>query len=126
MKNLLFFIICLSFSVLSIRVMAQTNLVDVDVPESLVDFSTFTGIVALISLCVTQASKLIPIISTNTILKIVTSLAVGIGLSFLAWKFQWAIYLDGLEWWQVLLQGTLAGFSACGFYDLIKNLIKKE
>ncbi|MDR2917282.1 MAG: hypothetical protein LBV74_21010 [Tannerella sp.] len=94
-----------------------------DVSGIVFDLSTFAGIVAFVSLVVTQLAKKLPVVETNTILKILVSVAVGMLASLLSWKFGWADFLAGLLWWQVLVQGALAGLAACGAYDLIKSVI---
>lgn len=94
-----------------------------DVSGAMFDWSTFAGITAFVSLAVTQLAKKVPVIETHAVLKILVSVAVGMVVSLLSWKFGWADFLSGLLWWQVLIQGLLAGLSACGAYDLIKSAI---
>ena len=88
------------------------------------DLSSFTGIVAIVSLIVTQIAKLIPVVESKTILKILVSAVAGVVISFVGWKFSFAAFLYGLSAWQALLYGVFAGLSACGFYDLIKSVGK--
>ncbi len=111
---------------IAIQLPAQTIQPDPEVSSSVFDLSTFTGIVAVISLIVTQLAKKIPVISTNTILKILVSVIVGIAASLLSWWLGLADFLTGLLWWQVLIQGLLAGLTACGFYDLFKGVFGKK
>jgi hypothetical protein len=87
------------------------------------DLTTFAGIVAVVSLIVTQLAKNIPYIGANTLLKIFCSLAVGTGVTLLAWWLQTADFLNDLTWWQALIEGVLSGGAACGLYDLLKSLL---
>ena len=82
--------------------------------QTLVDVGTFTGLVALTSMIVTQVMKVIPAIDGNRLAKIGISALVGIV----------APLLDGLVWWQALLYGLAAGLSGCGFYDVIKAIAR--
>ncbi|HCC51113.1 MAG TPA: hypothetical protein DEQ30_02915 [Porphyromonadaceae bacterium] len=116
----------LSFTVLSPVVFAQTDPVEVELATNTFDLSTFAGIVACISLIVTQLAKTAPAISEKAILKILMSLAIGIGLTFFAWWLNIAPFLGNMIWWQVLIQGILSGGAACGIYDLIKSLFSKQ
>ena len=88
------------------------------------ELSTFTGIVAIVSFLVTQLAKFVPVIDSKTILKILVSVVTGIAVSLIAWKLSLAEFLVNLAIWQTLIYGLLAGLSACGFYDLIKNVGK--
>jgi hypothetical protein len=90
------------------------------------DLTTFTGIVAAISLCATQLMKLFPFIGQKAYLKVLTSIGIGIASTLLAWHFEWAVFLTGLAWWYALFYGIGAGLIACGTYDLITNIAKKE
>jgi hypothetical protein len=116
----------LSFIVFSPVVLAQTNYVEVEATTNALDLSTFAGIVACISLVVTQLAKVIPVISEKAILKILTSLAIGIALTFFAWWLNIAPFLENMLWWHVLIQGVLSGGAACGIYDLIRSLFGKQ
>lgn len=125
MKNLFnlksLFMIVLLF--MTVPVLAYTMTEPGSTASVVVDLSTFVGIVAFVSLVVTQLAKKITVIEANTILKILTSVAIGILASFFSWWLGLADFLGGLLWWQVLIQGVLAGLSACGTYDLIKSII---
>ena len=87
--------------------------------QIILDLSTFTGIVAVISSVVTQIFKLIPAIDGSKIAKIGISVAVGIVVCMLAWVLKISEPLAGLIWWQTLIYGVAAGLSG-GFYDLVK------
>ena len=93
---------------------------------SALNLSTFTGIVAVISLLITQLAKVIPVIYENKLLKVLTSLVIGVSLMFLAWWLNFAPFLQSMSWGQVLLQGFLAGGTACGAYDLITSIKSKK
>lgn len=88
--------------------------------QIILDLSTFTGIVTVISSVVTQIFKLIPSIDGSKIAKIGISVAVGIVVCMLAWVLKISEPLAGLIWWQTLIYGVAAGLSGCGFYDLVK------
>lgn len=88
--------------------------------QIILDLSTFTGIVAVISSVVTQIFKLIPAIDGSKIAKIGISVGVGIIVCMLAWVLKISEPLAGLIWWQTLIYGVAAGLSGCGFYDLVK------
>jgi hypothetical protein len=91
-----------------------------------IGFTTFAGLVALISLVVTQASKVLTVVSENRAVKIAVSVGTGLILTLVAWRLRFAGYLIDLSLWQALLQGVLAGLSACGLYDLFKPLFQRE
>lgn len=109
--------------------MAQTGELPVEGAGFVIDLTTFTGIVALISAIVTQLLKLIPAIQGSKLAKIGISAGVGILVCFAAWGLKISPLLTGSLWWQVLLYGLAAGLSGCGFYDVIKaiaDLFKKD
>lgn len=87
-----------------------------------IDLTTFTGIVALISALVTQIMKLIPTVKHYKLIKIAISVAVGIVICFIAWALKISPLLTDSAWWQVLIYGIAGGLSGCGFYDVIKAL----
>ena len=99
---------------------------NIDTPSIVFDLSTFTGIVAAISLIVTQVAKVIPVIGVNRVLKIASSLVVGVIVSLLSHWFGVASFLIELPIWQVVTQGLFAGLMACGIYDIIKPLFGKK
>lgn len=100
-------------------VFAQTE-VSNEGTQIILDLSTFTGIVTVISSVVTQIFKLIPAIDGSKIAKIGISVGVGIIVCMLAWVLKISEPLAGLIWWQTLVYGVAAGLSGCGFYDLVK------
>ena len=100
-------------------VFAQTE-VSNEGTQIILDLSTFTGIVTVISSVVTQIFKLIPAIDGSKIAKIGISVAIGIAVCRLAWVLKLSEPLAGLIWWQTLIYGVAAGLSGCGFYDLVK------
>lgn len=109
--------------------MAQTGELPVEGAGFVIDLTTFTGIVALISAIVTQLLKLIPAIQGSKLAKIGISAGVGILVCFAAWGLNISPLLVDSAWWQVLLYGLAAGLSGCGFYDVVKaiaDLFKKD
>ena len=95
-------------------VFAQTE-VSNEGTQIILDLSTFTGIVTVISSVVTQIFKLIPAIDGSKIAKIGISVGVGIIVCMLAWILKVSEPLAGLIWWQTLIYGVAAGLSGCGF-----------
>jgi len=93
-------------------------------PGLVTDFASFTGIMTLISLVVTQLSKLIPSIEEKKWAKPLVSIAVGILSCLFGWILQISPVLEGLIWYMVILYGVFAGLSACGLYSILKPLIE--
>ena len=93
-------------------------------PGLVTDFASFTGIMALISLVVTQLSKLIPSIKEKKWAKPLVSIVVGILSCLFGWILQISPVLEGLIWYMVILYGVFAGLSACGLYSILKPLIE--
>lgn len=93
-------------------------------PGLVTDFASFTGIMTLISLVVTQLSKLIPSIEERKWAKPLVSIAVGILSCLFGWILQISPVLEGLIWYRVILYGVFAGLSACGLYSILKPLIE--
>jgi len=106
-----------------VKIMAsQQQFLTDDVQIPYFSLSTFAGIVALISLFVTQIAKKRPQINEKAIFKILVSLAVGLSLTYIAWWSGLASFLVNMVWWEVLIQGIFAGLSACGLYDMLKGI----
>lgn len=93
-------------------------------PGLVTDFASFTGIMTLVSLVVTQLSKLIPGISEKKWAKPLVSIVVGILSCLFGWILQISPVLEGLIWYMVILYGVFAGLSACGLYSILKPLIE--
>ena len=93
-------------------------------PGLVTDFASFTGIMTLISLVVTQLSKLIPSIKEKKWAKPLVSIVVGILSCLFGWILQISPVLEGLIWNMVILYGVFAGLSACGLYSILKPLIE--
>lgn len=92
-------------------------------PGLVVDFATFTGIVSLVSLLVTQLGKIIPGINTTKWVKPLISVGVGILSCLLGWVLQLTPLLEGLTWYMVMLYGLFTGLSASGLYSILKPII---
>ena len=125
MKRFLFFsILTIAFLTLAptIAAMPPTDIPSIDDPAPYFVLTTFTGIVALISLLVTQIAKKLPRINEKTIFKILVSLVFGILFTYFSWWAEIATFLENMVWWQVLIQGIFAGLSACGLYDFLKGI----
>ena len=89
---------------------------------TMIDVTTFGGMMALVTMVVTQFAKLIPFINEHKWAKVLTSLGVGIAATMACWGLQVSDYLAGLVWWQALIAGAAVGLSSCGFFDVIKAL----
>lgn len=89
---------------------------------TMIDVTTFGGMMAVVTAIVTQFAKLIPFINEHKWAKVLTSLGVGIAATMACWALQVSDYLTGLVWWQALIAGAAVGLSSCGFYDVIKAL----
>ena len=89
---------------------------------TMIDVTTFGGMMALVTMVVTQFAKLIPFINEHKWAKVLTSLGVGIAATMACWGLQVSDYLMGLVWWQALISGAAVGLSSCGFFDVIKAL----
>ena len=87
---------------------------------TMIDVTTFGGMMALVTMVVTQFTKLIPFINEHKWAKVLTSLGVGIAATMACWGLQVSDYLMGLLWWQALIAGAAVGMSSAGFYDLVK------
>lgn len=122
MKKLLLFL----FLLCPFALMAQTS---EPATGTIVDVTTFTGIMAIVTAIATQVAKVIPAIDSNKWLKVLTSLLVGVLVCVICWLLNASPLLQGLLWWQALLYGVAVGVSAGGFYDLVKvvwNLFGKK
>lgn len=93
-------------------------------PGLVTDFASFTGIMTLVSLVVTQLSKLILGISEKKWAKPLVSIAVGILSCLFGGILQISPVLEGLIWYMVILYGVFVGLSACGLYSILKSLIE--
>ena len=89
---------------------------------TMIDVTTFGGMMAVVTAIVTQFAKLIPFIGEHKWAKVLVSLGVGIAATMACWGLQVSDYLAGLVWWQALIAGAAVGLSSCGFYDVIKAL----
>lgn len=87
---------------------------------TMIDVTTFGGMMALVTMVVTQFAKLVPFINEHKWAKVLTSLGVGIAATMACWVLQVSDYLAGLVWWQALIAGAAVGMSSAGFYDLVK------
>lgn len=120
-------IIMLNMLMFTVGIAAQTAMglsEGVVEPGLVTDFASFTGIMTLISLVVTQLSKLIPSIEERKWAKPLVSIVVGILSCLFGWILQISPVLEGLIWYMVILYGVFAGLSACGLYSILKPLIE--
>lgn len=105
----------------SCALMAQ-EVLPKETAETVIDVTTFGGMMAVVTAIVTQFAKLIPYINEHKWAKVLTSLGVGIAATMACWGLQVSDYLTGLIWWQALIAGAAVGMSSAGFFDVIKAL----
>lgn len=127
LKKLIIMLNMLLMLMFTVGIAAQTAIglsEEVVEPGLVTDFASFTGIMTLISLVVTQLSKLIPSIEEKKWAKPLVSIVVGILSCLFGWILQISPVLEGLIWYMVILYGVFAGLSACGLYSILKPLIE--
>ena len=87
-----------------------------------IDLTTFTGIMAFVTMSATQLAKVVPYIDTHKWAKVLSAVVIGMLVCILAWFLKVSPLLIGSEWWEALLYGIAFGFSSAGFYDLVKAI----
>jgi hypothetical protein len=90
MRKFVFCFLLLMGALMFVPVVAQDVIepvIEQDVGWAGLGLSSFTGIVAIVALVVTQIAKLAPIIESKTVLKILISAVVGVVISFFVWNF---------------------------------------
>lgn len=117
MKRLLFLFAML---LTPFALMAQ-EVIPADSPIT-IDLTTFTGIMAFVTMSATQLAEVVPYIDTHKWAKILSAVVIGMLTCVLAWFLQVSPLLIGSEWWEALSYGVAVGFSAAGFYDLVKAI----
>lgn len=88
-----------------------------------IDLTTFTGVMAFVTMSATQLAEVVPYIDTHKWAKILSAIVIGMLTCILAWFLQVSPLLVGSEWWEALLYGVAVGFSSAGFYDMVKALV---
>lgn len=83
---------------------------------SLFDFSSITGIAAVIAIVVTWAAKKWTFVGNSNALKVCCSIVVGIAVCLVAWALGLSSLLAGLPWYMVILNGLYAGIVGTGAY----------
>lgn len=121
MKKFLLFMVMM---LISLPFFAQTGgeLVGGETAGTVIDFTTFTGIAAAVSMLVTQLCKVVPKIADVKWLKIIVALASGIVVCLLAKVLNIGAPLVDLNYGQVALYGIFAGSTSCGLYDILKGI----
>lgn len=124
------FLLMLVMMLISLPFFAQTGgeLVGGDTGVVL-DFTTFTGIAAVVSMLVTQLCKAVPAIGSNKWLKIVTAFVSGVVICLLTKLLGITSPLLELTWGSTAIYGVFAGSMSAGLYDLLKmvyNLFFKK
>ena len=89
---------------------------------TVIDVTTFTGMMAIVTAIVTQLCKVVPAIAGHKWAKVLTSLGVGVAATMACWALHVSDYLEGLVWWQAAVAGVAVGLSAAGFYDVVRAL----
>jgi uncharacterized membrane protein len=117
MKRLLFLFVMLltPFALMAQEVIPSEGTITIDL-------TTFTGIMAFVTMSATQLAKVVPYIDAHKWAKILSAIVIGMLTCILAWFLQVSPLLVGSEWWEVLLYGVAVGFSSAGFYDLVKAI----
>lgn len=87
-----------------------------------IDLTTFTGIMAFVTMSATQLAKVVPYIDTHKWTKVLSAVVIGMLVCILAWFLKVSPLLIGSEWWEALLYGVAVGLSSAGFYDLVKAI----
>lgn len=116
-----FLLVVSALLLFSVGMIAQ-NEVGGEASGIVLDLGTFTGIMAVVSMLVTQVIKAIPAIDSKTIYKILTSVLVGVIVCTVGWFLKIAPPLLDLTILQVLLYGLAVGLSGCGFYDVVRAI----
>lgn len=117
MKRLLFLFVMLltPFALMAQEVIPSEGTITIDL-------TTFTGIMAFVTMSATQLAKVVPYIDAHKWAKILSAIVIGMLTCILAWFLQVSPLLVGSEWWEALLYGAAVGFSSAGFYDMVKAL----
>lgn len=122
-------LMCAMLTVCLTSIVAQVADAPAETSQLVIDLGSFTGIVAVVSFIITQLGKSVSFLTARWA-KIVTSIVVGVVVTFGSWALGLTPFLSGIFWWQTLLYGLMAGLSGCGFYEFIKPLLnlfgKKE
>ena len=108
---------------ISLCAMAQETTVPAETTGGvMIDVTTFAGMMALVTMFVTELCKVVAYIDQHKWAKVLCSVGVGIAATMACWSLQVSDFLAGLVWWQALVAGVAVGLSAAGFYDVIKAL----
>ena len=102
--------------------MAQGTGIPSEGSSVVIDVTTFTGVMAVVTMIVTQIAKLVPYIEEHKWAKVLTALGVGIVTTMICWALQVSDFMQGMLWWHALITGIAVGLSAAGFYDVIKAI----
>lgn len=97
--------------------------------EVVLDFTTFTGLAAIVGMAVTQVTKLIPYVKEHTWCKILIALALGVVICLLTKLLRINSPVLALSWGATAIYGIFTGSVSAGLYDLFKmiyNLFKKD
>ena len=87
-----------------------------------IDLTTFTGIMAFVTMSATQLAKVVPYIDTHKWAKILSAVVIGMLVCILAWFLQVSPLLVVCVWWEAQKNEKAVGLSAAGFYDLVKAI----
>ena len=112
----------MSFLLICLCAMAQGTEISSEGSSVIIDVTTFTGVMAVVTMIVTQIAKLVPYIEERKWAKVLTALGVGIAISMICWALQVSDFMQDMLWWHALITGIAVGLSAAGFYDVIKAI----
>lgn len=110
-----------ALTLFSLCAMAQEATVPAETTGGvMIDVTTFGGMMALVTMLVTELCKVVAYIDRHKWAKVLCSVVVGIAATMACWGLQVSDFLAGLVWWQALIAGVAVGISAAGFFDLVK------
>ena len=94
------------------------------------DFSSFASVSAVISLAITQLIKWIAKISGKEIEKAIWKILISIAVSGVYLIFGYlsgkAVFLQGAEWYEVVLTAIVAGLAGSGVFDALFHRTSTE
>ncbi|WP_080902965.1 hypothetical protein [Parabacteroides sp. Marseille-P3160] len=94
------------------------------------DFSSFASVTAIIAVAITQVVKWVAKLTGKEITKAIYKILISIAVSAVYLVFGYlsgkAVFLQGAEWYEIVLTILVAGLSGSGAFDLLKSLVSKE
>jgi len=126
MKRFLLFFLCLLAIPFTMGLLFADTVVNVgstgEVVETVIDFGSFTGIAAAVSMLVTQLCKRISYIDEHKWCKILVAFASGIVICLFIKLLGIQSPVLDVGWGATVIYGIFAGSVSCGLYDLLKMI----